>query len=32
VDLPHDWAVEGIFDQNADPDHGSLPHWGWLVS
>ena len=30
VDLPHDWAVEGIFDQNAEPNHGSLPTGvGW---
>ena len=25
VDLPHDWAVEGIFDPQAEPNHGSLP-------
>jgi beta-galactosidase len=30
VDLPHDWAVEGIFDQKAEPNHGSLPTGvGW---
>ncbi len=25
VDLPHDWAVEGIFSLDAGPSHGYLP-------
>jgi beta-galactosidase len=30
VDLPHDWAVEGPFDPNANFDHGFLPTGiGW---
>lgn len=30
MDLPHDWAVEGIFDQKGEPNHGSLPTGvGW---
>jgi beta-galactosidase len=30
VDLPHDWAVEGTFDPQAEPNHGSRPTGvGW---
>jgi beta-galactosidase len=30
VDLPHDWAVEGLFDPNNNMDHGFLPAGiGW---
>ena len=30
VDLPHDWAVEGPFDEQAEPNHGSRPSGvGW---
>jgi beta-galactosidase len=30
VDLPHDWAVEGAFDAQAEPNHGSRPTGvGW---
>ena len=30
VDLPHDWAVEGTFDEKAEPNHGSRPTGvGW---
>ena len=30
VDLPHDWAVEGSFDPQANPWHGFLPvSVGW---
>jgi beta-galactosidase len=30
VDLPHDWAVEGAFDPQAEPNHGSRPTGiGW---
>ena len=30
VDLPHDWAVEGTFDPQADPNHGFRPTGtGW---
>jgi beta-galactosidase len=28
VRLPHDWAIEGPFDRNINPDAGALPYFG----
>ncbi|MBR6884073.1 MAG: hypothetical protein IKN06_14040 [Bacteroidales bacterium] len=31
VDLPHDWGVEGAFDQSYPGESGKLPWWGKAV-
>src|SRR5262249_35035691 len=28
LDIPHDWAIEGPFDQSFNPDTGALPYAG----